>query len=373
MPRSVVLAIENGLPLSVPDEVKCTVGREISGVAPSASEQQQRVRSALGLFPGLAAGKRRACVVVGDLSLPAPYDLILPQVVQLLVAAEIRPSRISFLVAPGNGYPVLGRGAIHRYGEEIVGEHELRAWTAAEGKHDPYFEAADLRIVVAPELPGRGALPVRESHLDLTLTLGTALRISINTVAARTLSEPYAHNFVPLEGAADVLLLSGGGSDWEETLEESLLSLHAALSTRTSNEAARTLVLAFSGKDGIGSAHFARDFYTLLQQAAEVLESSPDALTVVDSAPNEQRPYDAAATLAEALSRSARVVLFSPGLAEHSEGDELLERLAEWPALARRLLVCGREVDLWAALQAAHGSAYSLHVEPLGWRGLAEP
>ena len=62
-----------------------------------------------------------------------------------LVEGDIRPTRISVLVCPGGTGPVLGRAAIHRYGEEIVGDHELRAWQPGEnGAPDALYATADL-------------------------------------------------------------------------------------------------------------------------------------------------------------------------------------------------------------------------------------
>jgi hypothetical protein len=318
-----------------------------------------------------------------------------------LVEAGIRPSRIGFLVAPGHGYPILGRGAIHRYGEEIVGEHELRMWDSPNKDDensiglDPSFEAADLRLLVVPEVLGQSvptltealALPQDAFHAEVRLQLGSALTLSITAASLCVCATGNGSGTSALSSSAlgatasrtggqatsgtqsaDVILTSGGGGEWEETLEEALLSLHAVLKTHSHpSEQKRTLVLAFSGADGIGSAHFALDVQTLLTQAAEALESG-QSLAADEPATPQIATFDPAGTLAEALARSARLVLFSPRFSEHPEGQELWDFLLDHPKLAEHLYVCSREADLWAMLQTVHGSNYSIHVEPLGWR-----
>lgn len=379
--EELLLAVGNGFTLTVPDGITLLpVAAPLdSSPATPALEQRQRVEAALARPEGVAPlaefakGKRRAAVVVGDLSLPAPYDIALPAVVAELVKAEIRPTRIAFLSYPGNGYPILGRGAIHRYGEEVVGEHELRAWQAetADGV-DPSFSASDLKILVAPQLPS--LRPVVEAKLPfdlhLSMTLGRKPRIEIASakMTAGISAAPAAREVSPEK--ADVLLASGGGSDWEATLEAALLSLHVPQASRLpgadagGTPAVQSAALIFNGADGLGSAHFTRDLYDLLRQAEELLAKG----SALDEPPASD-VFDPAMTMASALSHYAHVVLFSSAFLEHSDGDFLRDTFAEWPHVSKRLHLCSHAVELWSTLKAAHGETFSVAAAPLGWRG----
>lgn len=366
-----------GLDITVPPGVELLPVEHAveSGSALSLAEQQQIVQSALDApgarHPSLkeaVRGKRRAVIVAGDLALPAPYDVALPPLVRTLVEAEIRPTRISVLAYPGLSGPVLGRAAVHRYGEEIVGEHELRAWAAPEGQLDSVYAAADLRILVAPRISAPLGIdwPAETPHFVLELQLGKKARIAI-AGAACVASQGCPSAVIPQPGTRnsepDVHLTTGGGADWETTLEEALLGLHCA----ALDPHARTCVLAFDGGAGLGSAHFTRDLWALLAQAEELLAGG-GALAGAISA---SAAFEPAAALAFALSVFERVVLFSRGLAEHSEGEELSGRLLELPAIGARLQLCASEAELWLRLQDWHGARYRLHVNPLGWRAWA--
>src|ERR1043165_7913014 len=125
----------SGFELTVPEGVNLIQGTALDTSAPlSESVQRALVATALNVpesgppLAKLAAIKRRAVILAGDLSRPAPYDIILPVVVETLVNAGIRPSRIAVHACPGKCGPLLGRAAIHRYGEEICATHEVAAW-----------------------------------------------------------------------------------------------------------------------------------------------------------------------------------------------------------------------------------------------------
>ena len=379
MSQQILLAVgARGLTGAVPGGVQLVpVGQPVeSGEALSVEEQQRLVRDALERplsvppLRELANGHRRTAILVGDLSLPAPYDIALPPVIATLLEAEIRPSRICILACPGSSGPVLGSAAIHRYGEEIVGQYELRAWVGGgpQGEQsDPFYAAADLRIALLPQLTwsARGGL-----KNDFAVGLGLGRKLRWDIVSANAVSEPETGNLKPETFVeADALLLSGGGADWETTLEEALLSLHSAACAPDPEgpRPRRSAALAFSGEEGLGSARFTLDLWNLLEQAEEVLTDG-GALTVPAQAPGA---FDPAATLARALSVFERLVLLSPGLSGHEEGEELAERLAELPAASQKVRLCAREEELWELLAHAHGTGYRLAVEPLGWRGLS--
>ena len=128
----------------------------------------------------------------------------------------------------------------------------------------------------------------------------------------------------------------------------------------------KTAVLVFAGQEGLGSAHFTRDIWSLIEQANEVLSQGGSL-----GPPSGPSRYDPASTLADCLRRYSNTVLFSPGLAAHSEGEDLLERLEEAPRVAGRLALCSSQEQLWKALELLHGPRYSVYAEPLGWRGRA--
>ena len=367
-----VTAGARGIHIDVPDSIELLPIRSPADPAPvfSAAQQQELFCAALAksesgsALPDLAKGHRHVAVVVGDLSQPAPYDILLPELIRTLVAAEIRPTRISFLAYPGNGAPILGRGAIRRYGEQTVGDHELRAWTwEADGPadSDPLFEMADLRIAVRPLMAGALTLP-QAKPLDLDIRLELGKKLSLDVVSVRAFSRNSAPaTMVDTEAAmrpeSQVWISGGGGGDWEATLEEALLSFQ-------SPALARTAVLAFSGEDGLGSARFVRELWGLLAEAEEVL-ARDGALPV----PSENRTiFDPAGVVATALGQFENVVLFSPYFMEHSEGEDLADKLTAHPRVGARLQLCGSQASLWSALAKAHGDSYRLYVEPLGWR-----
>ncbi|HLX61733.1 MAG TPA: lactate racemase domain-containing protein [Planctomycetota bacterium] len=372
--RSILFAAgTRGISLSIPAGVEYVpVSHPIQdGAAQSAESQRARVMDALAKpisgvpLKELARGKRRAVILAGDLSRPAPYDIALSAIISELVAAELRPTRIACVACPGTSGALLGRAAIRRYGEEICGDHEVLAWPAT-GSPGALFDAADLRIAVAPSCEDGvfDAFLPRGVNVDfsLELKLGRKLGVEIESVRSsigQTFAAARANNQKSLPHPFDVLLISGGGAPWEETLEEALLSLHEP------RVAARTAVLIFSGDEGLGSAHFARDVWSLIAQAEEVLVSGGS----LGAADKTVCPlFDPASTLAECLRRYSNTVLFSPGLAEHVEGQDLLERLEEAPRVAGRLALCGAEEELWGALRLIHSERYTLCAEPLGWR-----
>ena len=365
--QKILLAVGSGLEVTAPEGVTVLPIASTVEVGPTIGELQQQeiVRAALAKpesgtpLTELALTRRRVVILAGDLSLPAPYDIALPPVMAALVAADIRPTRVAVLVCPGSGSEILGRGAIHRYGEEIVGDHELRVWKRGEnGAPDPFYEAADLRIAVAP----RKFPAAFKTDFAVELGLGKKARIDIVSARANANASGATREKSP---DADVVLTSGGGSAWESTLEEALLSLWPTEQQNASGlRAPTTAVLAFSGEEGLGSANFTRDFWTLLEQAEEFLAGGG---SIAGATPRPE-VYDPAATLAYALSSHAHVVLLAPQLAEHSEGEELSERLAALPQMSQRLGLVARENGLWELLKRWHGEKYRLLARPLGWR-----
>lgn len=366
-PRGIALRPEGGARIAVPGRAPDT--------APALGESEQRalIEAALIASPlrDIAAGKRRAVILAGDLARPAPYDIVLPALVAALVKMDIRPSRIAVAACPGGAGPLLGRAAIHRYGEEICGDHEVAAWpnpgTLGAGTPGDWFDTADLKIAVAPRVAGlsfNSFLPPYVS-VDFSLELGLGKKIGIDLEFVRHREPGSAQKDDPSTAstapACDVLLTSGGGAPWEETLEEALLSLHLAPCV------SKTAVLIFSGVEGLGSGRFTRDVWDLIDQAQEFLAGGGLLPAPANGATGAR--FDPAAALAACLSRYSNTVLFAPELLQHPEGEDLLERLDAAPLVGARLALIGAQADLWKALALRHGPEYSVSTQPLGWRG----
>jgi hypothetical protein len=175
----------------------------------------------------------------------------------------------------------------------------------------------------------------------------------------------------PFAGA-EVQFLTGGGAPSDATLEDALLGLRPVLvhsmPVRASGETpdgVTTAVLVLQGDQGLGSARFTLDLWALLAQAEAELATAghlPPAASLAAA------PWDPAGALAQALCVFGRIVLLSPGLAQHGEGDELRERLEACPALTPRLRLLAEPAELWPLLTSVQGQAPRVFAEPLGWR-----
>lgn len=348
----------DGVTLTAPDGCTWLAGRNVETAPACVTLESLREE-----IKRVAAGHKRVAILLGDVTLPAPYPRLLPELTELLTECGIRPSRITFLCCPGRAAPTLGMGAIRRYGEQTVGRFELRDWDAGDGQLDPAYEAADLRLAVLPAIAEAAhALPSVTPALCVGLDVGRGPRLEC--AGLRVLNAVAFAAIAAAGPAGDVAvdLVSGGGAPSDSTMEGALVSLRGRSLDAVSP---RSLVLAFDGRDGLGGARFTLDLWGLLQQANEELVTSgqlPSMLPVVDE------HWDAVGALAAALCAYRQTILFAPGMAEHEDGDALIERLGEVPAVAQRLLWVAREADLWLALEKVHGPRYAVRAEPLGWR-----
>jgi hypothetical protein len=348
----------DGLSLTAPEGCTWLSGRAVEAAPACATLEAVREE-----IKRVAAGHKRVTILLGDVTLPAPYPRLLPELTALLTECDIRPSRMTFLCCPGRAAPTLGMGAIRRYGEQTVGSFELRDWDADDGKLDPAYEAADLCLAVLPAVPDAvHALPPVAPALCLGIDTGHGPRAECAGVRILN-AEAFAQTVVPASpGDAAVDFISGGGAPSDATLEGALVSLRGDPFDGASQ---RSLVLAFDGRDGLGGARFTLDLWALMEQANVELA----ATNQLPPMPAPQgRNWDAVGVLAAALCACRQVVLFAPGMAEHEEGDALIERLGEAPAVAQRLSCVTREADLWVSLEKIHGTRYSMRAEPLGWR-----
>jgi len=359
-----------GLKLSVPEGVRVHAPRPVQSAPVEkqlpAALLEAGFRAAGQEFSKLGEGKRRAVLLVGDLGLPAPYHPILGELCRALVAQGVRPTRVTLFTWPGLGGPVRGRAAIRRYGEGSVGEFDLHAWEP-EGEVNALYASADLRIAILGAGQPRPAFPEPAPTHVLNFKVGQGSWAALERVDVFSGGEVNAAvsdakiSETPGRADAPVVLVTGGGAPADATLEEALLALRYA----PQGSAARTLVLAFGGEEGAGSARFTLDLAALVKQAAEVL-SAGGALPPPEGPLGE--PFDAAVWLATALCEWKQVLLYSPEFAAHEDSDELQEQLEAAPKLAAKLDVLPDEASLWARLQQDHGAAYDLFAEPLGWR-----
>jgi hypothetical protein len=380
MSHSIILPVgARGVFINVPPNVRLL---GVDGVAsndrpPLISVQQELIKAALQSPDGasslaeVAKGHRRVLLIVGDLGLPAPYETALPPVIEILTAAEIRPTRIALATLPGNYGPVLGRGAIRRYGEAIVAEHEIYAWTQSREVH-PAYDAADLRILIAPAIGLQHPLDrlPQDPAVDLVLELELGNKATLDIVGATAYAPakvPAWKKINPLQSGAvpDVFITGGVGPEWEATLEEALLSLH--LLAESGQAAKGTVVLGFTGDEGLGSAHFCEQSFIALEEAEGALARGEQPVQVPPG-----NSFDPTQTMLRCLLSYKQVILYSRPFLEQEDGQDFQAQLDEWPNLAKRLFLCADETSLWMLLAQFHGSDYSLRMSPLGWRSVAQ-
>lgn len=345
----------DGLALNAPEGVLVDAPRPVRTEPAAACD----VSAALAEVAELARGKRRAAVLVGDVSLPGPYAAVLPALAKLLAGAGVRPTRIHFLACPGTCDAVLGRAAIRRYGEELTGEYEIRPWTPEADGLDAQYAQADLRLAVLPDLSEASSVLPEAAVPAWCARMAAVPGQTVRLAALRAEINAGAETLAAADDAA-VCLTTGGGFPSDATLEEAVCGFRAIAASRSFE---RSAVLACAADEGLGSARFTRDLEALLREAEEAL-SGGDALRSDEAA----ALGDPAGELAAALCAWKQVVLYAPGLAPHEDGELIETWLAECPKVGARLRLAYEPDELWMALQAAHGKAYRLHAEPLGWR-----
>jgi hypothetical protein len=376
--KSILLPVgARGVFINVPDDVRLMAvdNEAVNDRPPLISAQQAIIKAALENPQGapalseLAKGRRRALLIVGDLGLPAPYETALQTVIEILVAADIRPTRIALATLPGNYGPVLGRGAIRRYGEAVVADHELYSWQNSR-QVDPAYDAADLRVLIAPRTGPCHALSrlPQDPAVDLVLELELGTKATLDIVDAKACAPasiaPHQPNKTVEAGdLPDVFLCGGVGPEWDATLEEALLSLHYLAENKPA--ATGTLALAFTGDEGLGSAHGTIRIREMLAQTEQLLARGEQPQPGASA-----ETFDPARTLLNCLASHKQVVLYSRPFAEHEDGAEFQDNLDEWPNLAKRLFLCPDETSLWMLLAQFHGPQHTLRVNPLGWRSL---
>jgi len=344
-----------GLTLHPPESVEVLVLRPLSaeaatpnarGLVEAALEQPLSGPPLKELIPG----KRRAALLVGDVTWPAPYEAVLPTLVDALVSGGIRPTRIVTVAFPGEAGTVIGRSAVRRYGEQILGDHDIFTFLRTEDLVD--FDAC---VAVFPQVPG-----VREALSSVRVDFALALQSSTGLVPqlAGVRCGSVESLWVPQRALPEVTmgteveLQTGGGAPADATLEDALASW------RRTPTRATTRVLAFDGAEGLGSSYFTQELFKSLRRIVRGEKAEPHLPA-----------WTPARALEESLQDGGRIVLYSPGLAEHGETEYLKDVLLESPSLAERFKLVETEVVLWLQLEQWYGKTYRLFAEPLGWRG----
>ncbi len=109
----------------------------------------------------------------------------------------MRQSRIAVIACPGGCGTLLGRAAIHRYGESICGDHEVVAWPDDDVPPALCTEA-ELRIAVSSGNPAERFekfLPQgSNANFGIEISLGKKVAIDIESRGVRL-------NFEPLKNA----------------------------------------------------------------------------------------------------------------------------------------------------------------------------
>ena len=130
LPMRVHLAYgRKGLVVELPD--RNVVGCLQCRPAEPAADPEAAVRRSLTHPSGspplgeLAAGRRNACVVISDITRPAPNAILLPPILQTLEAAGIPRSEILILVATGLHRPNLGDEFVEMVGPSVAANYRI--------------------------------------------------------------------------------------------------------------------------------------------------------------------------------------------------------------------------------------------------------
>jgi lactate racemase len=206
-----------GLPLELPDGWDITVVRKprMPVLADPGKTLDEAFKAPVGCAPldALARGRRRACILICDVTRPVPNSILLPPLVKGLMQAGIDDRHITVLVATGLHRPNEGPELLEVVGDPWVvdavnvvnhvarndDDHvslgQTRRGTPA--KIDRRFVEADLRIVVGLVEPHFMA---GYSGGRKVITPGIAHRDTITAIhSARFLEHEHARNCV-LEG-----------------------------------------------------------------------------------------------------------------------------------------------------------------------------
>lgn len=112
----------------------------------------------------LARGKKSACVVISDITRPVPNRLLLPPLLETLLAAGVPREGITLLIATGMHRPNLGTEL-----EELLGPEIAAAWPVVN--HDCRDDAS---LEVVDTIEGQ-PIAVNRRYLAAELKIVTGL------------------------------------------------------------------------------------------------------------------------------------------------------------------------------------------------------
>jgi lactate racemase len=112
---------------------------------PREADPEQAVRDSLAapigsqLLREIARGRKSACIVVNDVTRPVPNKLLLPHIIDELLAAGVPKNKIIILNATGTHRPNLGAEIVELIGDKIASEYEFV-------NHDCFDNASHKRL-----------------------------------------------------------------------------------------------------------------------------------------------------------------------------------------------------------------------------------
>ncbi|MFA6449681.1 MAG: nickel-dependent lactate racemase [bacterium] len=131
------------LNVNVPDANLSAVYRKKK--MPKEADPEKAVRNSLSAPIGtprlreIAQGRKSACIVVNDVTRPVPNKLLLPSIIDELLAAGVSKENIIILNATGTHRPNLGDEIIELIGEKIASEYTFI-------NHDCFDESTHRRL-----------------------------------------------------------------------------------------------------------------------------------------------------------------------------------------------------------------------------------
>lgn len=290
----------------------------------------------------LAVGRRRACIVVDDLTRPTPASAILPDVIAELVAAGLDGSAITIVIGSGTHGPSkagperkLGADAVERF--RVIQHDDLRDCVRVGTTTFGSPVEANRAVVESDLVVGLGGI-----YPQHTVGFGGGAKIVLGILGRRSIERlHYRHGSV------------GGRSDLESDFRRDIAEMARLVGLEVSINA---LVDARRRLIWLGVGEPERCFAEGRQLAASWFAAPPpgDADIVIANA----YPMDVSATfvrskgvvpLMHAAAHASRILIgaASEGLGHHglfplkSDRRDRVRQIARWARNARRRDVAG--------------------------------